>query len=169
MSSQTEQTTLVTLLLRSIRAYQRHKRRKGPWAVMNRKLARFSRNVLSILTASDIDVDTQLGRNLRLPHPTGVVTHGKVVIGDDCLIMQQVTIGLIADEGVPHIGSRVYIGSGAKVLGPIKIGDGAAIGANAVVLCDVPPRATAVGVPARIVEKKGVDSATSAILNAADR
>ena len=159
MTSQSDPITLVSLLLRSIRAYQRHKQSRGLWSLLNRKFARLSRNVLSILTSSDIDVHTKVGRNLRLPHPTGVVVHGDVVIGDDCLIMQQVTIGLVADEGVPQIGSRVYIGSGAKVLGPIKIGDGAAIGANAVVLCDVPPRATAVGVPARVIRKEDSSAA----------
>ena len=138
-------------LLRSIHAYQRNKARPGVLALLMRKVARFQHLVLSVLTGSDVDVGVRFGRNLRLPHPTGVVIHRDVVIGDDCMVMQQVTLGQLAADGVPVIGSRVYIGSGAKVLGPVQIGDGARIGANAVVLHDVPAGATAVGVPAREV------------------
>lgn len=146
-----ERWTLVRALLDSIRAYQRHRKGRGPWSLAMRKIARLRRNVFSVLTASDIHVETRFGRNMKLPHPTGVVIHADAVIGDDCMIMQQVTIGQLATGGAPTIGSRVYIGAGARVLGPITIGDGARIGANAVVLCDVPPNATAVGIPARIV------------------
>jgi serine O-acetyltransferase len=103
-----------------------------------------------VLTASDIDPNTKLGKRLRLPHPTGVVIHGDVVIGDDCMIMQQVTIGQVARGKPPIIGNDVYIGAGAKVLGEIKVGDRARVGANAVVLGDVPAGTTAVGVPARL-------------------
>lgn len=81
-----------------------------------------------------------------LPHPNGVVIHDKARIGPNCLFLQQVTVV----AGV-RIGGHVDIGAGAKVIRPIKIGDHAKIGANAVVLCDVPAGATAVGIPARIV------------------
>jgi serine O-acetyltransferase len=67
------------------------------------------------------------------------------------MLMQQVTIGQLAGSSVPILGSFVYVGAGAKLLGGIRIGDRARIGANAVVLCDVPEDRTAVGVPARIV------------------
>lgn len=141
----------VNALLRSMTAYQRNRARPGVLALLMRKVARLQHLVLSVLTGSDIDVGVRFGRNLRLPHPTGVVIHRDVVIGDDCMVMQQVTLGQLAAGGVPVIGSRVYFGSGAKVLGPVQIGDGARIGANAVVLHDVPAGATAVGVPARQV------------------
>lgn len=143
--------SLAEALLRSIRRHQHYKARAGIVALLMRKVARLEHSILSILTSSDIDVAVRFGNNLRLPHPTGVVIHGEVLIGEDCMVMQQVTLGQLAEGELPVIGSRVYIGSGAKVLGPIKVGDGAQIGANAVVLRDVPPGATAVGVPARII------------------
>ena len=77
-------------------------------------------------------------------------------MGERCSISQGVTIGVLGGErdGVPRLGNDVYIGAGAKILGPVTIGDGAIVGANAVVLEDVPPGATAVGVPARIIQRK---------------
>lgn len=83
----------------------------------------------------------------------GIVIHADSVLGDEVHIDQGVTIGGNGRElGVPKIGSNVYIGAGAKILGPIMIGDGCLIGANAVVLCSLPPRSVAVGVPARIIK-----------------
>src|SRR5258705_8502110 len=140
---------LVDALLDSIRAYQRHKTHSGPLAAFLRKVARLKYNVLKTLTGADIGIEASLGRNLRMPHPVGIVIHRDAVIGNDCLIMQQTTIGMLAGPGVPSIGSRVYIGAGARVLGAIVIGDDARIGANAVVMIDVPAGATAVGVPAK--------------------
>lgn len=70
------------------------------------------------------------------------------------MIMQQVTIGQTAQAGAPIIEAGVYVGAGAKILGNIKIGENARIGANAVVLVDVPPNATAIGVPARVIVRK---------------
>jgi serine O-acetyltransferase len=101
-----------------------------------------------VITGSDIVLGVRLGQRLSLPHPTGVVIHQDAIVGDDCMIMQQVTIGQLDGPGVPVLGSRVYVGAGAKILGPVRIGDGARIGANAVVLNDVPPNHTAVGIPA---------------------
>lgn len=85
-----------------------------------------------------------------MPHPNGIVIHPAAVVGPNCLIFQQVTIGHRA-EGVPTIGGHVDIGAGAKILGPVTIGDHAIIGANAVVLIDVPSGATAVGIPASLL------------------
>jgi serine O-acetyltransferase len=127
-----------------------------------RRLARLSHSFWSIVTASDIRPQARLGRNLRMPHPTGVVIHHDAVIGDDCILMQQVTIGQLAGPGAPVIGDKVYVGAGAKVLGAISIGEGARIGANAVVLQSVPPYCTAVGVPARVVRAGGARQETSA-------
>jgi serine O-acetyltransferase len=69
------------------------------------------------------------------------------------MIMQQVTIGMIGDGEVPMIGNGVYIGAGAKIIGKVTVGDGARIGANAVVTEDVPANCTAVGVPARVISR----------------
>jgi len=84
------------------------------------------------------------------------VISGDAVIGDDCIVRQGVTVGLRnrGVRGSPRIGNRVDIGAGAKLLGPIEIGDDVAIGANAVVLCDVPANSIAVGIPARIAPRK---------------
>lgn len=155
------QRLLVRALLNSIRSYQRHAARRGPWHILLRRLARMRHEILSVLTGSDVGIGARFGTNLRLPHPVGVVIHKDAVIGDDCMFMQQVTVGMLADHRVPTIGSRVYIGTGAKVLGGIRIGDDARIGANAVVLEDVPPGATAVGIPAKIVGPKSRELRTT--------
>ena len=89
-----------------------------------------------------------------MPHPNGIVIHPNCKIGPNCLIFQQVTLG--SNEagmitGVPTLGGSVDVGAGAKILGPINIGDNAVIGANAVVLADVPANAVAVGIPARVI------------------
>jgi serine O-acetyltransferase len=152
------QRRLVRALLNSIRAYQYYKSRSGPIALVMRRLYRLRYEVLSILTGSDVGITAKFGTNFRLPHPIGVVVHERAVIGDDCMFMQQVTIGILADHRVPTIGSRVYIGTGAKVLGHVTVGDDARIGANAVVLSDVPPGATVVGIPARIVVRKSQEA-----------
>src|SRR5215831_4383233 len=112
-------------LVGSIHDYNKYKGKPGllPWFL--RKRARACHLLLSILTASDIAPGARLGARLKLPHPNGVVVHEDAVIGDDCMIMQQVTIGQLAEAGVPVVGSGVYIGAGAKVLGPVKIGDNA--------------------------------------------
>ena len=85
-----------------------------------------------------------------MPHPNGIVIHPGALIGPNCMLMQQVTIGERRD-GVPSLGGHVDVGAGAKVLGAIHVGDHARIGANAVAVHDVPAGATALGVPARIV------------------
>ncbi len=139
-------------LLSSIHAYHRHRGRNGLWHALMRKAARARHAMLSFATQSDIDPRATIGRGLKLPHPNGVVIHEDAMIGDDCMIMQQVTIGMIDEGEVPRIGNRVYVGAGAKIIGRVVIGDGARIGANAVVTSDVPANCTAVGVPARVVE-----------------
>jgi serine O-acetyltransferase len=112
----------------------------------------------------------QIGPGLIVPHGQ-VVIDGGVTIGRDCTINPWVTIGLTgsrrygSDARGPTIGNRVFIGTGAKLLGPITIGDGARIGANAVVLSDVPPNATVVGAPARVVHTEQPDWELLAQLN----
>lgn len=109
--------------------------------------------VVRIVANSRVPRQVRLGARVGFVHDaSGVILHPEVRIGDDCTIYHQVTIGAATDRpGAPRLGNGVLIGAGAKILGPITIGDGAAVGANAVVLRDVPPGATVVGAPARIV------------------
>ncbi|HEV3440809.1 MAG TPA: serine O-acetyltransferase [Gemmata sp.] len=92
----------------------------------------------------------EFGPGFVLIHSTGVVINGRVRGGSNVHLYHQVTLG--ADRrGAPVLGDNVFIGSGAKLIGPVKVGDNVQIGANAVVLHDVPPFATVVGIPARVV------------------
>jgi serine O-acetyltransferase len=137
-------------LLRSIRSYQwARDRGRLFWPV--RVYHVLTHRFWSIATAADVPLNVQIEGGCMFPHPTGVVIAPDARIGVNCLISQGVTIGTRGASGSPKIGGGVYLGAGAKVLGPISIGDQARVGANAVVLCDVPAGATAVGVPARIV------------------
>jgi serine O-acetyltransferase len=99
----------------------------------------------------DIGNDVQLGDGVYFVHPLGIVIGGTAQVGDRVKFMGSNTVGTAKDNGYPVIENDVLVGSGARILGPIRIGAGAVIGANAVVLCDVPPGAVAVGIPARIV------------------
>lgn len=108
-----------------------------------------------ILTGIDLPCEASVGSRLKFEHFGGIIVSGDAVIGDDVIIRNGVTIGLkrTNEPGAPVIGNRVDIGAGAKLLGRIRVGDGAVIGANAVVLRDVPAGALAVGIPARIVPR----------------
>jgi len=138
-------------LLRSIRCYQKASKR----GVASRWLGKYwvlEHRFWSVVTGADIPLNCNIGGGFLLPHPTGVVIFPESIIGPNCLVFQQVTIGVGGTKpGAPVVGGNVYFGAGAKVLGGVRIGDDARIGANAVVLQDVPRGATAVGVPARIV------------------
>jgi serine O-acetyltransferase len=142
-------------LLASIEAFQYHRARRGPWHALMRKVARARYLLWSIITQSDIEPRATLGRRLMIPHPNGVVIHEDAIVGDDCMIMQQVTIGMIGEGEVPTLGNNIYVGAGAKIIGKLTVGDGARIGANAVVTQDVPAGCTAVGVPARLIHRTG--------------
>jgi serine O-acetyltransferase len=110
-------------------------------------------------TGAEIHLGARIGPRLRLGHPNGVVIGHGVIVGPDVTILQQVTLGgpgrEIRTEGAryPRIGRGVNLYAGAKVLGPVTVGEGASVGANAVVLADVPPDCLAVGVPARVVAR----------------
>ena len=138
-------------LLASLRAHERHAARRTPWHAVLRRCAALRHRFWSVVSGADIPLGCRIGGGLLLPHPNGVVIHGNVVIGPNCLIFQQVTLGATG-RGVPTLGGHVDVGAGAKVLGKIRVGDHARIGANAVVLRDVPDAATAAGVPAVIIE-----------------
>jgi serine O-acetyltransferase len=108
-----------------------------------------------ILTGIELPCETKLGRRFRIDHFGGIIISGDAVFGDDCIIRNGVTVGLrhTGQRGAPVIGNRVDIGAGAKILGNIRIGDDVAIGANAVVISDVPCSSIAVGVPAKIRQR----------------
>lgn len=136
-------------LMKSIRRYQAasglfSKTAKAYWVLQHR--------FWSIVTATDIPINSRIGGGLLLPHPTGVVLHPKSPIGPNCLLFQQVTI-----TGGVEVGGHVDIGAGAKIIGPVKIGDHVQIGANAVVTSDIPTGATAAGIPARIIAQGAID------------
>ncbi|NEP57125.1 MAG: serine acetyltransferase [Symploca sp. SIO2G7] len=133
-------------LLKSIREYQKWKKHGG---ILGKFFSAY--NVLqnrfwTTITGTDIPINCEIEGGLILTHPIGVVIHADASIGPNCLILQQVTI--VKDV---KVGGHVDIGAGAKIIRPVNIGDHAKIGANAVVLNDVPPGATAVGIPAKII------------------
>jgi serine O-acetyltransferase len=106
------------------------------------------------LTGIEIHPGASIGRRLFIDHGMGVVIGETAVVGDDCTLYQNVTLGGTGHERGkrhPTLGDDVVVGVGAKILGAVTIGDGARIGGGAVVLRDVPPHTTAVGVPARAV------------------
>jgi serine O-acetyltransferase len=141
-------------LIRAIHLYQSGRDRRGLRAWLCRLRGKLGHLLWSLLTASDISRDARIAASARFPHPTGVVIHRDAVVGENCLIMQQVTLGQLATGGAPKLEAGVYAGAGARILGPVRIGAGARIGANAVVLQDVPAGATAVGVPAVIRRRR---------------
>jgi len=114
---------------------------------------------IRIVFACDVKYTAKIGRNVGFFHNgLGVVVHPEAIIGDGCLLYQNVTIGgngkSEGENGVPTIGKNVFIGAGAVILGPVTIGDNARIGANSVVLTDVEEYTTVVGSPAKVVERK---------------
>jgi serine O-acetyltransferase len=105
---------------------------------------------IEIATGISIPCNTRIGEKLHLIHSGNIKVHSDVVIGDRVSLMHDVTLGSAMErEGVPVIGNDVFIGAGAKILGPVRIGDGALISANSLVVTDIPPGVTAIGVPAR--------------------
>jgi serine O-acetyltransferase len=134
----------------------RHAWIRRPFSAMYKIL----KTMAEILTGIDLPCEAQVGRRFRIDHFGGIVISGDAVFGDDCIIRNGVTVGLrhTGHRGSPVIGNRVDIGAGAKILGPIRIGDDVAVGANAVVLKDAPANSIAVGVPARIIPRKSDNS-----------
>jgi serine O-acetyltransferase len=139
-------------LLRAIRRYQAWKARGAPLSWWSRYWV-LQHRLWSAVSGADIPLNSKLGGGLLIPHPNGIVIHPDAVIGPNCLLFQQVTLGAGSRPGVPTLGTHVDVGAGAKLLGGITVGDYARIGANAVVLDDVPAGATVVGIPARIVRR----------------
>lgn len=140
----------------------------GVWAIINhrisnrlykkgwKKLSRALVGIGSLFTKTDIHPAATIGRRVFIDHAIGVVIGATAIVEDDVLIYQGVTLGGTSlDKGKRHptIKSNVVVGSGAKVLGNITIGKNSKIGANSVVVCDVPKNSTAVGVPAKIIKR----------------
>ena len=122
-------------------------------------MARWISQRASKKTGIEIHPAVQIGKRFFIDHGTGVVIGETCVIGDDVTVYQGVTLGGTGkDTGKRHptIGNNVMIGAGAKVLGPLNIGDNSKIASGAVVLNDIPPDSTAVGVPARVVKREGM-------------
>ncbi len=131
----------------------RPKALRAPFSVLYRVLYRYCRNHYGI----ELPYTVALGRRVVFEHQHGIVVHGHSHIGDDCVLRQGVTLGLRRLDcplDAPTLGRGVQVGAGAKLLGAISVGDRAWIGANAVVLHDVPDDATVAGIPARLVESR---------------
>jgi serine O-acetyltransferase len=124
------------------------------WQAKLRWLGRLVSHAGRFLTGIEIHPGAIIGRRVFIDHGMGVVIGETAEIGDDCTLYHGVTLGGTTwNKGKRHptLGRGVVIGAGAKLLGPFMVGDGAKIGSNAVVVKDVPPGATAVGIPARII------------------
>jgi serine O-acetyltransferase len=126
------------------------------WLHHAQLLARWGASVARTCTGVEIHPAAQLGSSIFIDHATGVVIGETAEVGDGVTIYQGVTLGGTSlDRGKRHptIGNRVIIGAGAKILGPIAIGDDSRIGANAVVVGSVPPNSVVVGIPGRIISR----------------
>lgn len=149
-------------LLATIRAYQGYSRgTMGRLEKLLRAQLVARHRLWSTIAGADIPLNCQLGGGLLLPHPNGIVLHPDAQVGPNCLLFQQVTLGKGPKPGFPVLEGHVDVGAGAKILGGVRVGAHAIIGANAVVIEDVPEGATAVGVPARIVRSRRPTSGES--------
>ncbi|RTZ74593.1 MAG: serine O-acetyltransferase [Gammaproteobacteria bacterium] len=140
-----------------LHALMAHRLAHGLWKRNFKWLARLVSNIARWFTGIEIHPGAQIGRRFFIDHGMGVVIGETAVIGDDCTLYHGVTLGGTSwEKGKRHptLGNDVVVGAGAKVLGPIDIGDGARIGSNAVVVKSVPPGATVVGIPGRLVERR---------------
>jgi serine O-acetyltransferase len=131
---------------------------RAPLSILYRALFRKVRNTYGI----ELPYTVKLGRRVVIEHQSCIVIHGECAIGDDSIIRQGVTMGnrhLDRPFDAPKLGKRVNVGAGAKIFGNVTIGDDANIGANAVVLSDIPDGKTAVGIPAKIINAKPQENA----------
>ena len=127
------------------------------WNAKFRWLARVLSHFTRWMTGVEIHPGAKIGRRVFIDHGMGVVIGETAEIGDDCTLYHGVTLGGTSwNKGKRHptLGKGVVVGAGAKILGPILVADGAKVGSNAVVVKDVPPGATAVGIPARVIEDR---------------
>lgn len=140
-------------LLKALRSYQRLAAKPGIFYQLAKRYYVLSHRFWSVITGADIPLNCQIGGGLLIPHPNGIVIHPQAQIGCNCLINQQVTIGVQGqNQRPPIIGHHVDIGAGAKILGNIALGDHCLIGANAVVVKDAEAHSVLVGIPARALQ-----------------
>ena len=151
-------TLQILLLYPGLKAIRMHRRANWLWRHNHKFWARYVSQRAVRKTGIEIHPAAKIGRRFFIDHGTGVVIGETAEIGDDVTLYQGVTLGGTGkDTGKRHptIGNGVLIGAGAKVLGPFKVGDNSNIAAGAVVLEEIPPDSTAVGVPARVVNRRG--------------
>ncbi len=160
---------------RDLRAHQGKWGAQGFWALLVYRFGRWRYGVrpallrkpfsllykilfklVQIVTGIELPCETQIGANFVIDHFGGIVISGYAKFGDNCRIRNGVVVGLrrVDQPTAPNIGNNVDIGAGAKLLGPITIGDNVIVGANAVVITDVPADSIAVGVPAVIKPRR---------------
>jgi len=148
------------LYVKGLHALQTYRVAHWLWAKGRESLALFFQNRMSAEFGVDIHPAARLGQGIMLDHATGVVIGETAVVGNNVSILQSVTLGGTGkDEGDRHpkIGDGVLISAGAKILGNIRVGEGAKVGAGSVVLEDVPAHTTVAGVPAKIVGRPASD------------
>ncbi len=152
-------TAEILFLYPGLKAIRMHRRAFWFWNHNQKFIARAISQRAVKKTGIEIHPAAKIGRRFFIDHGTGVVIGETTEIGDDVTLYQGVTLGGTGkDVGKRHptIGNGVMIGAGAKVLGPFKVGDNTNIAAGAVVLEEIPPNSTAVGVPARVVKQGGI-------------
>lgn len=143
-----------------VHAVLAHRVSHGLWNMGLKWLARLNSTLARWLTGIEIHPGAKIGRRFFIDHGMGVVIGETAEIGDDCTLYHGVTLGGTSwDKGKRHptLGNNVVVGAGAKVLGPITLGDGARVGSNAVVVKDVAPSETVIGVPGRLVSRPTTD------------
>ena len=148
----------VFLLYSGYKAVRKYRRAHWFYTHHMKMIARYLSQRARHKTGVEIHPGATIGKGLVIDHGMGVVIGETTVIGDNCLIYQNVTLGGTGKEHGkrhPTLGNNVMVGAGAKVLGPFKVGDNSRIAAGAVVLSEIPPNCTAVGVPARVVRING--------------
>lgn len=151
----------VVLTYPGVHAVILHRLAHGLWQRNWKLFARFLSMISRALTGIEIHPGARIGRRFFIDHGMGVVIGETAEVGDDVTLYHGVTLGGTSwSKGKRHptVANGVVVGAGAKILGPILVGEGARVGSNAVVTRDVPPGATVVGIPGRIVRKREADS-----------
>jgi serine O-acetyltransferase len=146
------------LYYKGYHALQSHRIGHWLWNNERRSMGLFFQNRVSVKFGVDIHPAARMGRGIMLDHATGLVIGETAVVGNNVSILQSVTLGGTGKEDGdrhPKIGDGVLISAGAKILGNIRVGEGAKVGAGSVVLEDVPPHTTVAGVPAKVVGRPG--------------
>jgi serine O-acetyltransferase len=153
----------VVLAYPGFHARQIHRLAHALWRRRIPLLPRLISHLGRAVTGIEIHPGAQIGEGLFIDHGMGVVIGETAVIGDDCTLYQGVTLGGVSTRRTkrhPTLGNRVVVGAGAKLLGSIEIGDDVKVGAGSVVVQSVPPNATVVGVPGRVVAIRDADTGT---------